>query len=189
MKKTPAPTQNGVVVPSLFHAAGHPEDLAPCVSLKKIAPTSGQTPFADLILHPDKLEAALKAAEAENEAFDASRTTRRNGSKRTAQNSPTKAVTIKKNSADVSRQTKKVEFFLKAPSAKSVKLAANFTDWEKCPLDMMQSEDGIWFSTIPLAPGQYSYRFIVDGQWCDDPRSTRRVPNPFGSENALLVVT
>jgi 1,4-alpha-glucan branching enzyme len=78
---------------------------------------------------------------------------------------------------------------MEAPSAKSVKLAADFTDWEKFPLDMMKSKNGIWFSVIPLAPGQYSYRFIVDGQWYDDPRSTQRVPNPFGSENAVIAVT
>lgn len=53
---------------------------------------------------------------------------------------------------------------------------------------MMRSENGEWFSVIWLAPGQYSYRFIVDGQWCDDPCATQRVPNPFGTENALLVV-
>ncbi|MDD5141577.1 MAG: hypothetical protein PHY43_15110 [Verrucomicrobiales bacterium] len=32
-----------------------------------------QTSFADLMLHPEKLEAALKAAKRENDAFAASR--------------------------------------------------------------------------------------------------------------------
>ena len=40
--------------------------------MKTISPAS-QTPFTDLMLHPDKLEAALKAARRENEAFEASR--------------------------------------------------------------------------------------------------------------------
>jgi len=37
------------------------------------APPLGRTPFADLMLHPEKLEAALKAAKSENDAFSASR--------------------------------------------------------------------------------------------------------------------
>jgi hypothetical protein len=189
MKKTTTPTRTKPVVPSLFQIAAHLDEVVPAAGLKRTAPAPSQTPFADLVLHPDKLEAALKAAEAENDAFDASRTIRRNDSKRTTPKSPTRAVTVKENSAGIPRQPRNVEFSLKAPSAKSVKLAADFTDWEKCPLDMLQSEDGVWFNVIPLEPGQYSYRFIVDGQWCDDPRSSRRVPNPFGTENALLVVT
>jgi len=36
--------------------------------------------------------------------------------------------------------------------------------------------------------GTYHYRFLVDGEWRDDPESTLRVPNPFGSENAVRKV-
>jgi hypothetical protein len=186
--KTSASTQNRTVIPSLFQVAAHLEDLAPAGGLKEFTPAFSNTPFADMMLHPDKLEAALKNARAENEAFDASRTTSRNDAKRPTRNSPSRSVAVKKDKASLPRATRKIEFVLEAPSAKSVKLAADFTEWDKCPLDMMQSEDGVWFSVIPLEPGQYSYRFIVDGQWCDDPRSARRVPNPFGTENALLVV-
>jgi hypothetical protein len=42
------------------------------------APQSGQTPFVDLMLHPEKLEAALRAAKSENDAFAASRRFGRN---------------------------------------------------------------------------------------------------------------
>jgi hypothetical protein len=37
------------------------------------APVSEPLSFADLMLHPDKLEAALKTARQENETFEASR--------------------------------------------------------------------------------------------------------------------
>lgn len=82
----------------------------------------------------------------------------------------------------------KAEFHLQAPAACSVKLAADFTDWEKHPLDLIKSEDGVWFTLVPLSPGQYAYRFIVDGQWRDDPHPARRAPNPFGTVNAVVVV-
>ena len=40
----------------------------------KVAPWPIETPFADLMLHPDKLELALMTARRENDAFAASRT-------------------------------------------------------------------------------------------------------------------
>jgi hypothetical protein len=54
---------------------------------------------------------------------------------------------------------------------------------------MMHLQDGLWSTVVPLRPGIYSYRFIVDGKWCDDPRSSHHVPNPFGGENAVVHVT
>ena len=83
---------------------------------------------------------------------------------------------------------KNTEFHLKAPFAGSVKLAGDFTDWEKSPLNLIQSEDGVWFATVPLLPGSYAYRFIVDGRWFDDPQSVQRVANPFGTTNAVVNV-
>lgn len=53
---------------------------------------------------------------------------------------------------------------------------------------MGRQEDGSWTITISLTPGQHEYRFIVDGQWADDPHCDIRKPNPFGGENCLRVV-
>ena len=39
----------------------------------KTTPSMNETPFADLMLHPEKLEAALQAARRENDAFADSR--------------------------------------------------------------------------------------------------------------------
>ena len=78
---------------------------------------------------------------------------------------------------------------MKAPFAKSVKLAGSFTEWEKSPLDLIKGENGIWFIIIPLPPGQHPYRFIVDGQWHDDPQTLQHAPNPFGTQDAVIVVS
>jgi 1,4-alpha-glucan branching enzyme len=93
-----------------------------------------------------------------------------------------------KHAAHNDNQFRKTLFHLKAPSAGSVKLVADFTDWEKYPLDMIRCEEGNWFAIVPLAPGNYSYRFIVDGQWFDDPQLPHRAPNPFGSANATVEI-
>jgi hypothetical protein len=83
---------------------------------------------------------------------------------------------------------KPAEFNLEAPWAKSVKLAADFTEWQKYPLDMIKTEKGVWSLIVWLAPGKYSYRFIVDDQWYDDPCSVQRTTNPFGTTNTVIHV-
>ena len=95
-----------------------------------------------------------------------------------------KAVTGKSNAA----RSRDIEFRLAAPEARSVELAADFTDWAKSPAKLAMSRDGVWQTAVSLPPGQYSYRFIVDGQWWDDPCCTQRVANPFGTTNAVVSV-
>jgi hypothetical protein len=133
-------------------------------------------PFADLMPGKNRLEDIL--SEEEEPSAPNHRVTNCSGSK----NASTR------NGVSHPTQLIKAEFHLQAPTACSVKLAADFTDWEKHPLDLIKSEDGVWFTLVPLSPGQYAYRFIVDGQWRDDPHPARRAPNPFGSVNAVVVV-
>ncbi len=70
----------------------------------------------------------------------------------------------------------------------SVQLVGNFTHWQQSPIGLKKGADGIWRTTIELEPGTYHYRFLVDGQWRDDPECTMRVPNPFGSQDAVRKV-
>ncbi len=80
-------------------------------------------------------------------------------------------------------------FSFKAPGATSVMLAGDFTDWQRKPISLQKQPSGIWTTTVSLSPGTYHYRFLVDGRWQDDPECNLRVPNPFGSEDAVLVVS
>jgi Glycogen recognition site of AMP-activated protein kinase len=80
------------------------------------------------------------------------------------------------------------QFQLRAPAAGSVKLAADFTDWEKSPLAMNKDDEGMWVASVSLAPGEYAYRFIVDGEWVEDPSPFQSLPNPFGTLNSVIHV-
>jgi 1,4-alpha-glucan branching enzyme len=80
------------------------------------------------------------------------------------------------------------EFTLLAPGAQKVQLAGNFTNWDQKPLAMRKLKSGQWKKTVALSPGTYEYRFLVDGQWWDDPNCAARVANGLGSENCLRVV-
>lgn len=85
-------------------------------------------------------------------------------------------------------QLKETVFRLDAPSAREVLLAADFTDWDKTPVKMIKGGGGVWHVKVPLSHGRHLYRFIVDGEWRDDPAHSERVANNFGSFNSVINV-
>lgn len=91
---------------------------------------------------------------------------------------------IAKKTAGPIRRT----FSLTAPGATSVLLVGDFTHWQQNPISLQPQAGGIWRASVPLDPGEYHYRFLVDGEWRDDPECTIRVANPFGSQNAVVTV-
>jgi 1,4-alpha-glucan branching enzyme len=82
----------------------------------------------------------------------------------------------------------KTEFSLSAPQAKSVFLAGNFNQWNLSAHPLKQDKKGVWKISLPLGPGRYEYRFLVDGEWHNDPNCPSLVENPFGTLNCLRMV-
>jgi len=83
---------------------------------------------------------------------------------------------------------KEVVFQVGAPSAATVALAADFTDWDRAPIRMLKLGDGIWQTKVELPQGRHRYKFLVDGQWLEDPHCQERVPNPFGTNDGVVYV-
>lgn len=81
-----------------------------------------------------------------------------------------------------------VELQYEAPRAEKVYVAGEFNQWRAGDLRLRQDETGLWKVQLWLTPGWYEYRFLVDGEWHDDPRAKVRVSNAFGSTNSVLVV-
>jgi RNA polymerase-binding transcription factor DksA len=69
-----------------------------------------------------------------------------------------------------------------------VAVTGDFNAWDLEGRPLKRGRDGVWEVTLLLAPGRYEYRFLVDGQWADDPACAERVPNGFGSDNCVLRV-
>ena len=80
---------------------------------------------------------------------------------------------------------KKQTFAFTAPTAMSVQLVGDFTHWKDRPINLHKTQSGVWEKQVELEPGTHHYRFLVDGQWRDDPECTLRVPNPFGSQDMV----
>jgi 1,4-alpha-glucan branching enzyme len=76
--------------------------------------------------------------------------------------------------------------------AKSVHIAGSFNDWSTSSHPLKQGTTsktkGVWQRTLYLEPGEYEYRFFVDGAWRDDPNASERRTNEFGSNNLILRV-
>lgn len=79
-------------------------------------------------------------------------------------------------------------FTFNAPGALSVMLVGDFTHWQANAIPMRKQGDGLWHAEVELPPGNYHYRFLVDGEWRDDPECTLHVPNPFGGRNCVREV-
>jgi 1,4-alpha-glucan branching enzyme len=93
-----------------------------------------------------------------------------------------------KNNARQSTNGGSQTFSFSAPGAMSVQLVGDFTHWQQRPINLRKGADGVWRTTIELQAGTHRYRFLVDGQWRDDPECAVRVPNPFGSQDAVRKV-
>ena len=79
-------------------------------------------------------------------------------------------------------------FSFTAATAMSVQLVGDFTQWQERPVPMRKGPDGVWRATVELTSGPHHYRFLVDGQWRDDPECEVRVPNPYGSHDSVRQV-
>jgi 1,4-alpha-glucan branching enzyme len=82
---------------------------------------------------------------------------------------------------------KRVSFAATLAGAREVLLTGDFTQW-KAAVPLRKNPDGCWTAQLELAPGEYQYRLLVDGQWRDHAEAQRRIPNPFGTENCVLTV-
>lgn len=90
--------------------------------------------------------------------------------------------------ARIAEVSRKQTFRFTDPTAMSVLLVGDFTHWQAKGIPMHKNKEGIWMATVELPSGKHTYRFIVDGEWRDDPECSLRVANPYGSEDMVRQV-
>ena len=97
-------------------------------------------------------------------------------------------------------------FIFDAPSANEVWLAGSFNAWcsdknaPKYPdADFTQTKaviplirdakTGYWTAIIPLAPGRYQYKYVLDSGrvWSPD-NNTEQVDDGYGGKNSIIIV-
>jgi hypothetical protein len=79
-------------------------------------------------------------------------------------------------------------FILKGyPDARVVALAGTFNNWNQSQV-LFAREGDEWVCRIDLAPGKYTYKFVIDGIWILDPANPHTEDDDRGFTNSLLVV-
>lgn len=91
-----------------------------------------------------------------------------------------------KSSATKGRR--RVKFTLQAPGASDVALVGEFNSWDPAAGPMKRGETGCWEKTVMLSPGHYQYKYLVDGEWWNDPLGQVDCVNCYGTTNNILHV-
>ena len=73
------------------------------------------------------------------------------------------------------------------PNARVVALAGTFNDFNQSQLLFAKEGDG-WVCRVELAPGKYTYKFIIDGDWILDPDNPNTEDDERGFTNSVVVI-
>jgi chromosome partitioning protein len=77
-------------------------------------------------------------------------------------------------------------------AASDVRIAGDFNGWvpDKGVRSLIESdgETRVWTKILELNPGTYQYRYVVDGEWREDPENPDVAPSGPGARSSVLVV-
>ncbi len=77
-------------------------------------------------------------------------------------------------------------------TAGDVRIAGDFNGWVPDrgvrSLIASEGETRVWTKILTLEPGTYQYRYVVDGEWREDPTNPNSAPGPTGQPNSILHV-
>ena len=100
-----------------------------------------------------------------------------------------KATKVAKKPTAKKPTAKAVTFTVHAEKGKAVYVAGEFNQWNPTAKKMAyKARAGIYAATVKLAPGEYQYKFVIDGTWCADPENANAVPNDQGTFNSVIEV-
>lgn len=81
-----------------------------------------------------------------------------------------------------------VAFGYASKDAKEVFVAGDFNQWSMNASPLTKDEQGNWSAVLPLKPGRYQYKFIIDGVWKPDPANPETVDDQHGGSNSVKIV-
>ncbi len=70
-------------------------------------------------------------------------------------------------------------------NAKKVVLSGSFNKWNEDIFRLSKTED-CWALTLKIKPGEYQYKFIIDGKWIEDPENPNKKVNEFNGFNSVI---
>jgi len=100
--------------------------------------------------------------------------------------------TLETDAATATGEPRQVVVQFRNAEARDVRIAGDFNGWVPDKGVRTRSEEAggerVWTKILELSPGTYQYRYVVDGDWREDPSNPNRAPGRVGERNSLLVV-
>lgn len=74
-----------------------------------------------------------------------------------------------------------------APNASKVSIAGSFNNWKPNKLLLKKNDNGQWQIDLPIKPGNYEYKYIIDGNWQNG--SNKKMKIVRAQSGGLKIVT
>jgi hypothetical protein len=89
----------------------------------------------------------------------------------------------------VRKTTRGMLFVQPGDCGKHVCLAGDFNDWSAHATPMRRNDElKVLEAIVPLPPGRYQYRLVIDGRWTPDAHNELRLINSYGELNSVVEV-
>jgi len=82
---------------------------------------------------------------------------------------------------------RRVKFQIRADENSKVSVSGTFNGWDP-DKHVLKKKGDVFELNVLLEPGQYQYKFVVNGIWCVDPERPDWAPNEYGSLNSVVTV-
>ncbi len=83
-------------------------------------------------------------------------------------------------------KAQRITFSVRAEVGSKVFLAGSFNNWDPTAKEMTDKKSaGVYTAVLSLVPGDYQYKFVIDGTWCADPECADWIQNDLGTLNSV----
>ena len=84
---------------------------------------------------------------------------------------------------------RRVEFTVINAPGRRVTVAGSFNNWNPDEKILHDREgNGVYRGIVMLEPGEYEYKFVIDGEWCIDENNPCFASNDLGTLNSVIRV-
>ena len=84
---------------------------------------------------------------------------------------------------------KRVKFEVIADTGSKVFLAGSFNAWDDTAKELKEKDgDGYFTGTLLLEPGEYEYKYVINGEWHIDAENPNFSQNKLGTLNSIVKV-
>lgn len=82
----------------------------------------------------------------------------------------------------------KVRFIWPDSKARRVYLVGDFNEWDERSLPMRKRSGRGFELELDIPPGKYTFKYLIDGVWWNDPDADDYIGNSWGSEDSVILI-